>query len=385
MRIFLVAFLAVAVLLSGCTDKLSFAADGGTLAAPAFSVTPETGGKDTVFTVDAGKLGEKYNLTWDWGDGTVTYGKRSEHKYGFTNGVMTVTLVATDEAGTQGLALRTVKLGTGENADPTVTVRAAKTWIEARKPLNLTATGRDTDRDPLSYLWTYSIVSGGASGDGHAHDHGSGGAAPPAAAGQEFVIDGKDAKTSVTFDAAGKYLVKVRASDPKGGQAIAETTIDVSAKIPDAQFQTTYEGTLNAGSAGAGVSEKLWDLPAGEAPDTNVDAVRHPLQLRYPANLVIILQWNDTAASQTGMSASDLDLAMRDVASGEIVFASENRAQPGVPPVVPPPFEFNVTQVPAGDYEIIVRGYVAAQATYVVTVFASLQLTPELVAQVEGG
>lgn len=379
MRLPLLALLVCASLLAGCTEKLTPAAAGGTLDSPLFTVSPLTGGKDTVFTVDAGKLGGKYNLSWDWGDGTVSYGGRAEHKYGFTNGIMTVTLVVTDAAGKQGFALRTVTLGTGENVDPTVTVRAAKSWVEALKPVNLTATGRDADRDPLKYLWTYVVLEQGGAGDGHAHAHGA-----PAATGQEFVIPGEDARASVIFDKAGRYLVKVRASDPKGGAATAETEVEVSTKIPDAQFQTAFEGVVGAGSAGAGVSEQLWGLPVPGAPDTNVDAVRHALPLRYPASIVVILQWNDTVASQTGMSAFDLDLEMRNADTGETVFVSEMRAQPGVPPTVPPPFEFNATQVPAGNYEIIVRGYAGAQVTYVVTVFAHFQLTPELVRAAEG-
>lgn len=384
MRALLVAaLLLAATTAAGCTDKLtSLGADGGTLEKPAFTLTPESGGKDTEFVVDAGDLGKKYNITWDWGDGVLTYGASSSHVYGFTNGEMTITLLAKGDEG-QGIALKTVKLGTGKNADPSVTVRAQKTWIEARKPVNLTATGRDTDRDPLTYLWTYSVLEGGAAGaDGHGHDHG--GTAAPAATGQEFVLDGTGPKTSAIFESAGKYLVKVRASDPKGGEATAETTIDVSSKIPDAQVQTSFEGTIGAGTAGAGLSEKLWDPPAGDAPDTNVDAVRHPFELLYPASVLILLQWNDTAASQTGASASDLDLEMRNKESGETVFKSETRIQPGAPPVVPPALEYNFTQVPAGTYDIIIRGFAGAQVTYVVNVFATLQLTPELVAAVEG-
>lgn len=378
---FFLAILLVGSLLAGCTDKLTPSSDGGATGSSGFSVTPEKGGKDTVFTVDAGKLAAKsVNLTWDFGDGTVAYGARAEHVYGFTNGVMTITLFATDAAGKQGISMRTVTLGSGENQEPKVTVRAARSWIEANQPVNLSATGRDTDRDPLTYLWTYSILSGGGGGDGHGdHDHG----AAPTATGQEFVIPGNGSRVSASFESAGKYLVKVRATDPKGGESVADTTIDVSTKIPPLQIEETYEGTLAAGTGGAGASQKLWGAPA-DAPDTNVDAVRHTFELRYPASAIAILQWNDTAAQQAGMAAFDLDLELVDRATGDVLFSSQTRIQPGPPPTVPPPYEFNHTQLPPGAYDLVVRGYAGVQVSYTLTLFLSLQLTPELVAAAEG-
>ncbi len=376
MRAFVLATILVAAAFAGCTEKVGL--DSASADSASFKLEPTTGGKDTVFKVDAGKLA-KNNVTWDWGDGTVSYGAKAEHKYNFTNGVMTVTLIATDKDGKQGIATGKVTLGSGKNALPNVTVRAAKAWVEVRKPVNLTATTRDTDRDPITHLWTYSILSGGASGDGHAHDHG----AAPTATGQEFVIEGNAAKASVLFDTPGRYLIKVRASDPKGGESVAQTAVDVSRHIPEPTFQTTFEGVVGAGTAGAGVSQTLWGVPA-DVPDTNVDVVRHPVSLLYPANVVIILQWNDTAAEQTGMAATDLDLEFRNADNGTTIFKSENRVAPGPPPSVPPPFEYNITQVPPANYEVIVRGFAGAQITYKVTFFASLRLTPELVAAAEG-
>lgn len=375
----LLSLLLVGSLLAGCTDKLSLSGDEGapaTTTEGGFALSPEKGGKDTVFTVDAGKLASKAaNLTWDFGDGRAAYGGRAEHVYGFTNGRMTITLLATGDDGKQSIFQRSVVLGSGENKAPTVTARAARSWIEANQPVNLTATGRDTDRDPLNYLWTYTVVSGGGGGDGHAHDHGGG------ATGQEFVIPGNGSRVTASFEAAGKYVVKVRASDPKGGEAVANATIDVSTKIPPLQMQETWNGTIVAGTAGAGVSQQLWGTPA---PDTNVDAVRHTVELRYPASALAILMWNDTAAQNTGMAAFDLDLELVDRATGEVLFSSQTRVQPGPPPMVPPPFEFNMTQVPPGTYDLVVRGYAAAQVTYTLSFFATFQLTPETVAAAEG-
>lgn len=347
--------LAVAVLLAGCTGGLgdALSLNNASLDEPSFDLSPDKGDAQTVFKVDARGLGEKYNVTWDWGDGTLSYGEEAEHKYGFTNGVMSVTLVATDDDGKQGIASRTLTLGTGENKAPTVSARAQRSWIEVGRTINLTATGSDGDRDPLTYVWTYTT---------------------PEAAG-ETSIPGKGNRVPVSFDAPGVYHVKVRARDPKGAEALGNVTVSVTTSMPETRVEHVFNGTIVAGTAGAGASEKLWGTPA---PDTGVDSARHRFLLEYPAYAVIFLTWNDTVAQTAGQGVQDLDLELRR-SDGTSVFKTETHGPPTIP------FEFNLTQLDAGEYDVIVRGYAAANVAYSVLVQATLQITAEMVLARESG
>ena len=343
-----------AVVSAGCTGGIggALSLNEASLDEPAFDLAPESGDAKTVFKVDARGLGEKYNVTWDWGDGTFSYGEEAEHKYGFSDGIMTITLVATDDDGAQGIATKEVKLGTGQNTPPTISsARASKSWVEVGKQINLSATASDKDRDPLKYTWSYQAADSPA----------------------ERTIPGEGNRVPVTFDAPGKYSIKVRARDPKGGEAVSNLTVDVSTTIPSTRFEQIFNGTLVAGTGGASASERLW--PAGEAgaPDTNVDVARHRYTLEYPANTLVFLTWNDTAAQTAGQGVQDLDLELR-AADGTVVFKSETRGPPNIP------YEFNLTRQEAGDYDVIVRGIVAANITYSVVVQATLQITPDMVA-----
>ena len=352
------AILLAALLVAGCTDRLSFGS--ATLDDPSFAIEPEKGDANTVFRVDAGALGE-HNVTWDWGDGTFTYGGVSEHKYGFTNGRMTVTLIATAADGQQGIATREVVLGSGVNKNPTATVRVSpRTWVEIGKNVTLTAGGSDPDRDPLTYLWTYQRED---------------------ATGAPVVLPSTAKTAYVAFEEPGRYVVKARAKDPKGGEAVAETTMDVSRKIPPSRIEQVFNGTIKAGTAGAGASEKAW-LASPPAPDTEIDATRHVYTLQYPAVTVLVLTWNDTST----VGLMDLDLELRND-KNETVFKAENHPvnpnAPG-PPTPLPPFEFNVTDQQPGTYTVIIRGHTGADVKYSLLLHATLRLTPELVAKVEG-
>jgi hypothetical protein len=357
----LVAALLCALALAGCSDKLSFSG-AATLDEPSFSLDPLTGDKDTVFKVDAGALSE-YNVTWDWGDGTFSYGGSAEHKYGFTNGVMTVTLIATAADGKQGIATRELTLGTGINRDPTTSVRASRTWIEIGKTVTLTASANDPDRDPLTYLWTHAALEGDAP------------------AGAPVVLPSAAKTATATFDEPGRYLVVVRAKDPKGGEAQAQLFLDVSKHIPSNRFEAQFNGIVKAGTGGTGVSDKAW-VVSPPAPDTEIDAIRHSYTLLYPGTTVIFLTWNDTST----VGAIDLDLELRNE-KNETVFKQQahavNPAAPG-PPTPIPPFEFNVTAQDPGTYTIVISGYTGANITYSALVVSSLKFTAEMVRAVEG-
>lgn len=361
LRVLLVAAALVGPLaLAGCTDKLSLSA--ATLDEPDFDLSPLKGDASTVFQVDAGPL-SKYNVTWDWGDGTFTYGGASEHKYGFTNGIMTITLIATADDGTQGIHSREITLGTGINKDPTATLRVGRTWVEIGKNVTLTAGGSDPDRDPLTYLYTRARLDGDKPG-------------------QEVVVGGNGKTTAVSFDEPGRYVVKVRAKDPKGGEATAQAFVDVSRTIPSNVFEAVFNGTIRAGTLGAAASQQAW-LASPPAPDTDVDATRHFYTLDYPGNTVVMLTWNDT----TTVGGFDLDLELRNAANNETIFKAENHAvnptSPGAPTPLPP-FEFNVTTQEPGTYFLIVRGHTGVDVKYTALVYASLKITPEMVAATEG-
>ena len=354
MRVLIVCALAASVALSGCTGGVGGALglDKASLDDPSFDLAPETGDKTTVFRVDSKGLGEKYNVTWDWGDGTLSYGATAEHAYGFTNGIMTITLLVTASDGQQSFVTREVTLGTGENRPPTVSARTSKAWIEVGQRINLSASASDLDKDPITYTWTHQAEGAAA----------------------ETQIGGTTNRVPVSFDAPGIYQVKVRARDPKGAEATDDLTLTVSRDIPDTRFEATYNGTIVGGSAGAGLSEKAWLAGQAGAPDTNVDSARHRYTLEYPAFTLIFLTWNDT----TGQGALDLDLELRHASNGTVVFTSATRAPA-------PPFEFNLTQQEPGDYEVVVRGVVGANVAYSVLVQATLQVTPELVLARETG
>lgn len=345
MRVPLVLAAAAALLAAGCTDKLGLG-NAASIDDPTFTVEPESGDGSTLFKVDAGKLADGMEATWDFGDGTILSGRTAEHAYGFTNGEMTITLLLTKD-GKQGIETRTVKLGTGKNANPSARLTASPTWAEVGKAVTLDARPADADKDPLKVAWSKRE-------DGQA---------------EVVALDATEGKTSLTFDKPGRYVVGVRVSDPKGGVASRNVTIDVSKRIPPREATFVWNGTLVAGTAGQGLAEKAW---VGPAPDSNVDAARHVYEVKYPASTFVMLQWNDTSTQ----GAFDLDLEVRDSAN-KTVFKSETRAPAA-------PFEMNFTQQEPGAYTVIVRAVAGAKVDYTLTVYASLMLTPELVNRVEG-
>jgi PKD domain len=366
----LVALVAASCLAAGCTDKLSL--NKATLDDPSFSVSPTSGGADTTFHVDAGSL-SKYNLTWDFGDGTHAYGASADHRYGFSNGHMTITLIATDSTGKQGIATQSVELGNGVNSPPTVRLSADRTWVKTGAASAFTAFGYDSDGDPLTYTWTVQ---------------------PPG--GKELLAADGPGTLSTSFDNVGAYTVKVLAKDPKGGTATDTQVVWATKEIPPTTYDATYFGNLTAGNADAGVNEKLDHAAGGAAPNQTVDSAVYPFTLDYPGYGLVFLTWNDSS----GAGAEDLDLELRYAGNGTTVWASAHHLAgppdpnnpPPVPPPVPPnpptppgPYEYNASRLDAGAYEVVVRGYTGANVAYSVLIHASLQVSPEQVAKSESG
>lgn len=350
-RVAVIVLLLGSASLAGCSDKLSFTS--ASIDAPSFDVSPDHGDATTEFRVTAGSWANGLRVTWDFGDGTSAQGTTAAHRYGFTNGIMTITLLVSDAHAKQSIATRTVTLGTGVNAKPTVFASASRDWVEVLHSIDLSARGNDRDKDPLTYLWTYKRDDSGI--------------------GQELVLPGNGPTSNVTFDAPGKFTVTVRARDPKGAEGTDTIKFDVSKKIPDPVFDLKAHGTLVAGTGGQKqASEQLWALPP-PAPDTFVDAARYPYSLKYPASTFIILTWNDS----TGQGAVDLDLELKNADDGKTVFTSAHRAPA-------PPFEYNFTTQPPGNYIVIVRAVTGAQVPFDLLVHANLILSPETVARVEG-
>ncbi|GEM_PF-5078009 len=366
----LVALLAVASVAAGCTDKLSL--NKATLDNPSFDLSPETGDATTTFHVDAGAL-SKYNVTWDFGDGTHAYGGSADHQYGFSNGRMTVTLIATDATGKQGIATRVVVLGTGVNHPPSVRISSSRTWVKVGEPASFNAYGYDADSDPMTYTWTVQPANGAA----------------------RNAADGPSA-VSTTFDAVGSYTVKVLAKDPKGGTATDTQVVWATKEIPATVFDATYHGNITVGNGDAGINEKAESKLGSTAPNQTVDSAVYPFTLDYPGYTLAFLTWNDSST----VGAVDLDLEVRYASNATPVWTSAhhlvNAPDPSNPPPIPPPvppgvptpvgpYEYNVSMLPPGKYEAVVRGYAGANVEYALLLHASLLVSPESVAKAEGG
>jgi hypothetical protein len=363
--------LAFVLLAAGCTDKLSL--NHATLESPSFSLTPQEGDATTTFHVDAGSL-SKYNVSWDFGDGTRAYGGSADHKYGFTNGKMTVTLTVTDAAGKQGFATQVVTLGDGVNRPPTARLSAARTWVKVGEPAPFSAYGYDGDGDPLSYQWSVAKP---------------GGAESPAGASSDI---------RATFDAVGAYTLKLVVRDPKGGSATDSQIVWATKEIPATSYDALYFGNLTVGNGDAGANEKLEHNLGGTAPNQTVDSAVYPFTLSYPGFALVFLTWNDTS----GAGAVDLDLELRYAGNGTTIWSSAHHTVnapdpshpppvPSGPPPLPPnlpipagPYEYNASYLQPGAYEAVVRGYSGANVAYETLIHASLQVKPEDVAKGEG-
>lgn len=363
--VLLAALLLAAPLLAGCTDKLSL--NKASLDAPAFDLAPEKGDATTRFHVDAGALA-KYNLTWDFGDGTRAYGASADHKYGFTNGQMTITLYVSDGA-KQTTATRIAILGNGANRNPSVSLSAEKTWVQTGSTAKFSTYAYDGDADPLTYRWSVK---------------------PPG--GQDLLVPNAGSSLDYTFPATGAYTVSVRVDDPKGASSTSTQLVWATKSIPATVYDAQYFGNVT-GAGDAGVTEKAYGASGGAVNQT-VDSAVYEYAIDYTGYTLVFLTWNDTST----VGAQDLDLELRYANNGTTIWTSAHHTAsvdpshpPAVPPSVPPsivpvgPYEYNMSLQPPGKYQVVVRSYSAAQVAYRVLIHSSLLVSPELVAKQETG
>lgn len=353
---------ALALALAGCASP--FAAEVG-LGSLTFEISPARGDATTLFEVDASAAAEAgLATTIHWGDGATSEGPKASHRYGFTNGVVVVALVAQDPAtGEEAVAKREITLGSGLNAPPVARLALSASWVEVGEPVGFeAAASSDADGDPLAFFWSYV---GAASGDGHGHAH-AGGAASASAG--ETALASAGETIAHAFDAPGAYEVRVRALDPKGGESVASATVLVSTVIPSSSFAQDFEGTIALGTAGAGASREIGEASGGEAPAA--DSASFAFRLPLPGNATISLAWADPSGQ------ADLDLLLTDYATGEAIARAETRGAGA---------ESLAASLPPASYGLVVIGFTGANVPFTLAVRADLVVTPETVAAAAGG
>lgn len=353
---------ALALALAGCASP--FAAEVG-LDSLTFALSPERGDASTLFEVDASAAADAgLATTIHWGDGAIAPGPKASHRYGFTNGVVVVALVAQDPAtGEEAVATREVTLGTGLNAPPVAKLALSSTWVEVGEAVGFEASASsDPDADPLAFFWSYV---GAASGDGHGHAHAGG---TPAASAGETALPSAGETITHAFDAPGEYEVRVRALDPKGGESVASARVLVTAVIPSSSFAQDFEGTIALGTAGASASRSIAEASGEDAPAA--DSASFAFRLPLPGNATISLAWAEPSGQ------ADLDLLLTDFATGEVIARAETRGPGG---------ETLAASLPPASYGLVVVGFAGASVPFTLAVRADLVVTPETVAAAAGG
>lgn len=140
----------LAVPLAGCIGGI--AGDGGPLNA-AFSVE-QAGGTTYVFDA-SGSGGSDLTYAWDFGDGATATGEVVEHTFPSGDGYVSVMLTVTDGSGETDREVQGVRLGTGQNDPPDVTVELSSDWVATGEPVTATATVSDPEGDDYTIQWAY--------------------------------------------------------------------------------------------------------------------------------------------------------------------------------------------------------------------------------------
>lgn len=275
----------------GCTTGIEIG-PGGRPAPAILTTTPPEDSRRRVFEVDLRRYPETHRMTWDFGDGVVLTGLPVERGRAVTHdfvddGTFVVTvylfsagnpiakappqLVATGHLPIDILGANTAPIASfvvqEVTDDQGVTAALAKRFVASAS--------RDPDGTIARYRWEFGD---GSQGDGPIVEH--------------------------TFSRSGRFPVRLRVTDDRGGQATATLTVLVNS-LPAASF--TFEGIGGNGlqfrfdgsgsnDADGEVRSFAWDFgdgtPAGSGP-----VVTHTYAV--PDNYIVTLTVTDAFGAST--------------------------------------------------------------------------------------
>ena len=227
----------IATSLSGPPNQVPFADAGGAY----------FGNEGAAVLLDASAStdadGTISGYAWSFGDGNVGSGVQPNHIYA-DDGVYTVTLTVTDDAGGTAVDTATVTIG---NVAPTADAGGDYAGSEGTA-LTFAAAASDPGTDVLTYEWDFDYD------------------------GSTFAIDvsGVDLTSpSYTYPDDGAYVVALRVSDGDGGSSFDTAAVSIANVAPTANVGGPYAGnvdeavTLDAGGSfdpGNDIASYAWDL-----------------------------------------------------------------------------------------------------------------------------
>ncbi len=306
---------------------LSYAADDATVTAPptlvsvlvtpadaepneppqaAFTLSPERGPSETVFSFDASASddpdGSIVRYDWDFGDGTTGEGVSAEHRFvheNDTNQTFTVTLRVTDDAGDVGSSSQSLTVTPAEappNQAPTATFTVTPESGTAATVFDFDASASDDpDGSVAGYDWDFGD---GTSGSGVTTTH-------------QYSLGSPD---TTTFD------ITLIITDDDGERATATRSVTVEAEPeenqpPQAQLEVTRQSDRSF-SFGAGASVDPdgsvvgydWDFGDGNAGSgAQVSHQYLEAELNVERYTVTLIVTDDDGATDT--AEVDVDVA----------------------------------------------------------------------------